>query len=190
MKAIHESAQAQHEDDLIDSAKHGGEDAMQQLVMRYAALIRSLSQRICCRNIERDDLIQAGTLGLIQAVNHYEPHRGVKLITYAVPWILGEMKKVLRLEAKHSKDLSLEQEQAEKSANAIRQRDEYSGAGLYSIDLHIAFEKLPPEEQKLVILRYYRDRTQKETALMMDKSQAQISRMEQRTLDTLRAMLS
>lgn len=58
-----------------------------------------------------------------------------------------------------------------------------------AVDLRMALGRLSQEERRLILLRYYADKTQKETAEAMHKSQAQVSRIERRALDALRAML-
>ncbi len=64
--------------------------------MLYMPLIRSLSKRFYCSALSAQDLCQAGYLGLIHAIRCYNPEMQAEFSTYAVPWILGEMKKALR----------------------------------------------------------------------------------------------
>ena len=71
---------------------------MQALLERHHALIRALALRIHCLYMDKEALIQAGIVGFMQAVKHYQPDHGAKLTTYAVSWILGEMKKALKWE--------------------------------------------------------------------------------------------
>ena len=59
-----------------------------------------------------------------------------------------------------------------------------------STDIHLALGRLSDQEQTLIILRYFRDHTQKETAKLMKLSQAQISRIERRALESLRFWLT
>ena len=56
-------------------------------------------------------------------------------------------------------------------------------------DIRFAIDSMNQEEQKLIMLRFFRDKTQQETACLLNKSQAQISKMERRALDHLRALL-
>ena len=63
------------------------------------------------------------------------------------------------------------------------------GMNIPYLDLRMAISRLNKEEQMLICLRYFRDRSQKESAVIMGKSQTQISRIECRALDTLRMML-
>ena len=59
-----------------------------------------------------------------------------------------------------------------------------------STDIHLALGRLSDQERTLIILRYFRDHTQKETAKLMKLSQAQISRIERRALESLRFWLT
>ena len=63
---------------------------------RNVGLVRALVPRFLGRGIEYDDLFQAGCEGLIKAAAHFDPHRGYKFSTYAVPVILGEMRRLFR----------------------------------------------------------------------------------------------
>jgi len=181
--------EAYQEKELVCLAQNGDVESLNMLIARHYPLIRSLAQRICGR-IERDSLIQAGCLGMIQAVKHYQCAQKVKLITYAVPWILGEMKKVLRHEIVPIAEFSLEQRLGTEEDCLIEHIAGKEGIDLQRVDLHIAFEMLNRDEQRLLLLRYYREKTQKETAMIMRKSQTQISRIENRVLDALRMQLS
>ena len=63
---------------------------------RNVGLVRALVPRFLGRGIEYDDLFQAGCEGLIKAAAHFDPARGYKFSTYAVPVILGEMRRLFR----------------------------------------------------------------------------------------------
>ena len=63
---------------------------------RNVGLVRALVPRFLGRGIEYDDLFQAGCEGLIKAAAHFDPGRGYKFSTYAVPVILGEMRRLFR----------------------------------------------------------------------------------------------
>lgn len=67
-----------------------------EFVERNVGLVRSLVPRFLGRGIEYDDLFQAGCVGLMKAVEHFDPDRGFKFSTYAVPVILGEMRRLFR----------------------------------------------------------------------------------------------
>lgn len=59
-------------------------------------LVRSLVPRFLGRGMEYDDLFQAGCIGLVKAADHFDPALGYKFSTYAVPVILGEMRRLFR----------------------------------------------------------------------------------------------
>ena len=63
---------------------------------RNVGLVRALVPRFLGRGIEYDDLFQAGCEGLIKVAAHFDPDRGYKFSTYAVPVILGEMRRLFR----------------------------------------------------------------------------------------------
>lgn len=202
-------------------------------------LIMSIALRFSGLPIPREDLVQAGYVGLLEARKRYNPSSGIKLSTYAFSWILGEMRKTVsgfigkqtavqkrkalryhaeRLcqELKRSPTL-FELAQAcglsiSDVAYLLCIRDESpsidrpvfvnghhslieSLTGLSetnpdALDLHMALEKLDEQARHLILLRYYRGYTQSETAEIMGKSQSQISKTEQKTLNRLHELLS
>lgn len=70
--------------------------ARDKLIEDNIGLVHSCAKRFKGKGIEYDDLFQAGCLGLIKAVDGFDEKRGVRLSTYAVPVILGEMKRLFR----------------------------------------------------------------------------------------------
>ena len=68
----------------------------EQTISENIGLVHSCAHRFKGRGIEYDDLFQAGCMGLCKAVDAFDPQRGVKLSTYAVPVILGEMRRLFR----------------------------------------------------------------------------------------------
>lgn len=81
--------------DLVSRAKAKDPAARQELVLQNAGLVGRLAQRLGARGRDRDDLFQAGCLGLLLAADRFDPGRGTRFSTYAVPYILGEMRKCL-----------------------------------------------------------------------------------------------
>lgn len=71
------------------------EDEERELIMRNLPLVKKLAERFS-RRAERDDLLQAGCIGLLKAARNYDPAFGTALSTYAVPLILGEMRRLIR----------------------------------------------------------------------------------------------
>ena len=169
-------------------AQQGDMQAMQALVDLHLPLIGALAARLRIPYMEKDALIQAGCMGFMQAVRRYACGRETKLTTYAVPWILGEMKRAIRRETSFCLSLDGEAESGEGSLLCTLSGSE--GIDVTAVDLRMAHEKLTEDLRMVVCLRYFRDKTQKETALLLKKSQTQISRMERQALDHLHALLA
>lgn len=74
----------------------GDHSARQRLIELYLPLVRSLARRYRLAGVEQDDLVQAGSIGLINAIDRFDPERGGDLVAYAVPTIQGEIKRHLR----------------------------------------------------------------------------------------------
>lgn len=203
---------------------------MTQLLEANRPLILTLAGRLGATAALRDELVQAGAIGLMQAVRRFTPEAGARLTTYAVPWMLGEIKRTLRraldgtgagerraaLEragdelcgrlgraprlGEVAAACGMDAWQAAQIELLTHPMSVESGEGLAltgagGIDeerlaLRMALDALPGEERRVILLRYFRDATQQETARMLGKSQAQVSRIERRALDALRAALS
>jgi len=82
--------------DLIKKAQAGDLDAKETLVKNNAGLIWSIARRFSGRGCEMDDLYQIGAIGLIKCIDKFDTEYGVKFSTYAVPMIMGEIKRFLR----------------------------------------------------------------------------------------------
>ena len=74
----------------------GDEDAREQLIVSHLNLVRFLASKFKNRGESLDDLIQVGTIGLIKAIDRFEPERGLEFTTYATPTIMGENKRHFR----------------------------------------------------------------------------------------------
>jgi RNA polymerase sigma-B factor len=68
----------------------------ERLILHHAPLVRYLSVRFANRGVPLEDLLQVGTIGLIRALDRYDPGHAAKFITYAVPTITGEIKRYFR----------------------------------------------------------------------------------------------
>jgi RNA polymerase sigma-B factor len=81
---------------LIHRHRAGDQRARAMLIERYIPLARSLALRYRNRGEPLDDLMQVASLGLVKAVDRWEPERGVALSSFAVPTILGELRRYFR----------------------------------------------------------------------------------------------
>lgn len=87
-----------HEETLIllEKAQNGDEEAKEVLISNNLGLVRSVVSKFSNIGYERDDLYQLGSIGLIKAIYKFDPTFNVRFSTYAVPMILGEIKRYLR----------------------------------------------------------------------------------------------
>ncbi len=82
--------------ELLQKTKNGDKKAREALITGNLRLVLSVVQRFASRNENPDDLFQVGCVGLIKAVDHFDLSQGVKFSTYAVPMIIGEIRRFLR----------------------------------------------------------------------------------------------
>jgi RNA polymerase sporulation-specific sigma factor len=82
--------------ELLKRAKSGDSEARQILIYGNLRLVLSIIQRFTSRNENLDDLFQVGCIGLIKAVDNFNTELDVKFSTYAVPMIIGEIRRYLR----------------------------------------------------------------------------------------------
>ncbi|MBU5438228.1 RNA polymerase sporulation sigma factor SigF [Tissierella sp. MSJ-40] len=82
--------------DLILKSQKGDKDAKDKLVNHNIGLVRSVLKGFMNRGYEVDDLFQIGSIGLLKAIDKFDISYDVKFSTYAVPMIIGEIKRFLR----------------------------------------------------------------------------------------------
>ena len=82
--------------ELLEKAKNGDTNARQELIYGNLRLVLSIIQRFTNRKENMDDLFQVGCIGLVKAVDNFNPEYEVKFSTYAVPMIIGEIRRYLR----------------------------------------------------------------------------------------------
>lgn len=204
-------------------------------------LVHACAGRFRGRGIEYDDLYSAGCMGLVKAYDGFDESRGVCFSTYAVPVILGEIKKLfreggvvkvsrslkelgMRVNAAREQyiklcgtepsltqlaqqldepldSIALAVQAAQPALSLTPDNGEESGAQLDipvgspeeeladRISLGEVLRSLPQEDQDLIRLRFYGERTQSETARLLHTTQVQISRRERKILRWMRAQL-
>ena len=82
--------------ELLILAGQGDEQALEQLVVDNMALVRSVAIKFKDRGTEYEDLVQIGTIGMLKAIRSFDVERGTAFSTYAVPLIVGEIRKHVR----------------------------------------------------------------------------------------------
>ncbi len=82
--------------DLLKRAKQGDKKAREELISGNLKLVLSVVKRFSGRGENPDDLFQVGCIGLIKAIDNFDDSHNVQLSTYAVPMIIGELRRYLR----------------------------------------------------------------------------------------------
>ena len=230
-----------HEETLqkISAAQAGDKKAAEEILLENMPLIKSVIKRYKNSNIDYDDLIQLGSLGLIKAVMNFNPTYNVRFSTYAVPMIAGEIKRHIRDDgpikvSRQTKTLVLSinkyveefrsKNEREPSVQEIAEKfelstydvvfaldsakmplslfEKFDDDGTYLVDviktedrtedildklaLKEIINSLDDRDKKIIILRYYRDKTQSEVAKILGVSQVQVSRLENKILNDIR----
>lgn len=81
---------------LIALAQQGDEQACTTLIVENTPLVKSIVKRYLGKSVEYDDLLQIAHIGLLKAIKNFSAQYDVKFSTYAVPMILGELKRYMR----------------------------------------------------------------------------------------------
>lgn len=87
---------AKENEELMKQLKNGDRKARDKFIIGNMRLVLSLVKRFRIKNLGADDVFQAGCVGLIKAIDGFDMSVGVKFSTYAVPMIVGEIKRYLR----------------------------------------------------------------------------------------------
>ena len=87
---------AKENEELMVRLKNGDKQARERFIVGNMRLVLSLVKRFRIKNLGADDVFQAGCVGLIKAIDGFDLRVGVKFSTYAVPMIVGEIKRYLR----------------------------------------------------------------------------------------------
>ena len=211
----------------------------ERFIEENLGLVHACAKRFRSRGMEYDDLFQAGCMGLVKAADHFEPERGYQFSTYAVPVILGEMRRLFReggtvkvgwalkelsLRAARETERFLEREgrtpaigelaallgiEVSEAAQAISagqvplsltREEEEGGQADIPVDapeekiserlaLQQVLSTLEPHDRNLIIARYFKHRTQTETARQFGMTQVQVSRREKKILAQMREAL-
>lgn len=81
---------------LFQKVLQGDQEAREKYIEGNLRLVLSVMKRFSCTNENADDLFQIGCIGLMKAIDHFDPTLDVKFSTYAVPMIIGEIRRYLR----------------------------------------------------------------------------------------------
>ena len=189
---------------LMRRCNAGDTGARATLIERNLRLVVYISRKFENTGISIEDLISIGAIGLIKAVNSFDPDKNIKLATYASRCIENEILMVLRKSNRLKSEVSFDEPlNTDWDGNELLLSDilgtepdlvsKQLDADVEKQMLHTAIDKLNDREKYIVGLRYGlgadKEHTQKEVADMMGISQSYISRLEKRIIGKLREEL-
>ena len=215
------------------------------LVEQNSGLVWSIVKRFLGRGYEAEDLFQIGSIGLIKAIKNFNPEYEVKLSTYAVTYILGEIKRYIRDDGiikvsrsikdlcvkikdienrkmkegenvtveEIAKELKVDKEEIILALDSTKQvesifvesNDDKNNTTLLDklsnnkdeveevineISIKDILNKMNKRDKEIILLRYFRGKTQSEVAKIMNISQVQVSRLEKKILNNMKLELS
>ncbi len=165
-------------------------EARQSLIEHYQPLVFREAMKYGLQEAVTLDLIQEGTVGLMEAVERYDPSLGVAFSLYALHRVRGRMLNFLR---KNGAEVLLEDGEEEKVflTEAIPDTAfESADKSVLNMAVSHAVSRLPLKEQDVIRRVYLDEQTAAETANAMDVSTAYVYRLEKRGIRRLRGMLS
>ncbi len=225
---------------LLEQYRSGDVSARDALCSENMGLVWNVVKKFAGGGIESEDLAQTGTIGLLKAIDNFDESFGVKFSTYAVPMIIGEIRRFLRddgiikvsrslkqnaykgyrareeLSVKLSREptmaeisnkcgVSVEELVEAFEATAVPEsinREAYSDSNEEFADRLGSFDEeekivnriavknildsLSPRERQILVLRYFKGKTQQEIAPIVGVSQVQVSRIEKKVLERVR----
>ncbi len=225
---------------LLERYKGGDRYARDKLCEENMGLVWNVARKFSAGGADIEDLAQTGTVGLLKAIDNFDPSFDVKFSTYAVPMIIGEIRRFLRDDGPIKVSRSLKQSayrgyQAREALSAELGREPTMAeisekchipteelveafcatAAPDSINREIytdsnrefgealvgkeneeqiidritvgnILKKLKPRERQIIVLRYFRGKTQAEIANVIGVSQVQVSRIEKKVFERIR----
>lgn len=204
-EALPEPLSPEEEKALVAKYVKGDSSARTKLIEHNLRLVVYIAKKFENTNVDIEDLISVGTIGLIKAVNSFDENKQIKLATYASRCIENEILMHLRKVVKTRNELSLDEPlNVDGEGNVLLLSDVLGTESdvIYKDlesdvekDILIAsFNKLPPRERQIVKLRFgilgSPQKTQKEIADMFGISQSYISRLEKKVINKLKKEMS
>ena len=239
----------ENDKEIIIKAKDGDKEELERLINNNNGLIWSIVKRFQGRGYELEDLYQVAVIGFIKAIKRFDTSFEVKLTTYAVPYMIGEVKRFIRDDGpikisrsikelgfkirelqkeyfyKKGRDIKIEEIEKELKVSkedivlaleatvkpeSIEGNNNISGKSEKTISLidklssdkneeeivtnkivlNEVIENLSERDKKVILLRYFKEKTQKQVANVLGITQVQVSRIERRILDSMKLKLS
>jgi len=140
--------------ELMESAHNGDSQARHELIQANLRLVLSVIQRFSNRGENIDDLFQVGCIGLMKGLDNFDLSMNVRLSTYCVPMIIGEIRRYLR----DNNAIRVSRSMRDTAYKALRTRDMLSGMkGREPSISDIAREMEVPEEDVVIALEAIQD---------------------------------
>ena len=194
---------AEEERYYLERSSQGDMEARNILVERNLRLVAHVMKKYYAQTSDQEDLISIGTIGLIKAINTFNPVKNIKLATYASRCIENEILMYLRRNSKTKMEVSIDEplnvdwDGNELLLSDILGTDDDVISQRLENEVEIkllgkAISKLSPREQTIIKLRFGlgrqegREKTQKEVADLLGISQSYISRLEKRIMKRLK----
>lgn len=191
----------EEEKDCLERMKNGDEEARNILIERNLRLVAHVAKKYASTNIEQDDLISIGSIGLIKGINSFDLEKNFKLATYVAKCIENEILMYLRSNKKRAYDVYLnepigkDKDDNEVTLQEVLENNERNVEDEVDLkfkvkSLYEKMKKTLKDREKLIIeLRFglngKRPKTQKEIAKMMNISRSYVSRIESKAIGKL-----
>ena len=186
----------------LKRCKEGDQTARNMLIEHNMRLVAHVVKKYQCQDYDTEDLLSAGTIGLITAVNTFDVDKGSRLATYAARCVENEILMLLRAGKKRAKEVSLfEPIGTDKDGETVSLVDVIEMENPKTIDqlildqdikeLYQAFDqKLTENEKQVISMRYGlfkgKEHTQREVAGVLGISRSYVSRIEKKAIGKLR----
>ncbi len=195
----------EEEDELLTQLKNGDENIRTILIERNLRLVVYIARKFENTGIYVEDLVSIGTIGLIKAINTFDPYKNIKLATYASRCIENEILMYMRKNANRRSEISIDEPlNVDWDGNELllsdilgTDNDVISRDIEDQVDrklLSIALMRLPERERRIMELRFglgsCEEKTQKEVADLLGISQSYISRLEKKIISRLKKEIS
>ena len=192
---------AAQEKRCLEEMAQGNQAARQKLIEHNLRLVAHIIKKYYASQNDQEDLISIGTIGLIKAIDTFDPRKGIRLSSYASRCIENEILMFFRSGKKSAQDVSLNEPiDTDKDGNTLTILDTMAvdDTIIDSIDVKIKSERLyrylqsalTPREREVVCRRYglcgFTPQPQRVVAKRLGISRSYISRIEKKALEKLR----
>lgn len=198
------SLSAKRERECLEAMKKGDTSAKNELIEHNLRLVAHIIKKYYSNSVQQEDLISVGTIGLIKAINTFDPDKGTRLATYAARCIENEILMQFRAQKKNAQDISVNEPiDTDSEGNPLTLMDIISTEDEIVEDIYkmsmlkklaSEIEKISdPREKSIIIMRYGLDggnaMTQLEVSKKLNISRSYVSRIEKKALKALRKAL-